>query len=217
MQDGFDIWKNKLEDADAESLSESFDKEVVWRELQRKLQKRSKPIWMYAAAMLCGLLLGGVLVHLFNENTKEQVIVKKTISREKITTPAIIKGHDIQPTNEALVKNVPVVIVRTPHHTPLAKHEIQSSVTQPEIIKEPVDEVAVDNDRPSVTEQYTIEAAPLKVVHLLDIDNEDKAAIVRTANPVNAKPALVKALNELYRPEIQNDRGPKSIVSGLFD
>ncbi|RYE24657.1 MAG: hypothetical protein EOP51_06665 [Sphingobacteriales bacterium] len=221
MQDAFDNWKNKLEDADAEALNVGFDKEAVWRGLQPKLQQRKKAtVWAYAAALVGALLLGGILVRFLFANGEQTIVAKHVIIQQH---PAPVKPQPISLENDVTENNKPnktksvVIVKRSVQKAPIKQEAQQPLLPAPGNTIETTDNLA-NNAGPlgTVVEDAVMPVPIVRVVHLLDIHNEDKATIVRTTNPTSVRPAVVQAFKDLYHPEKSNDNGPQSVIEGIF-
>ncbi|MEZ5017862.1 MAG: hypothetical protein R2800_12465 [Flavipsychrobacter sp.] len=194
MKREFEKLGKRLDSADLNDIMPSFDKQAEWSDLQERLQaadkKRVIPIWFrYAAAVVAGLLLGGVSVNqwLSNGGVTAPIAVEQTAPTTQptiiINQPSVPSYNTIenaQTVEEAVAtverKEKPIV---KEHQVKEAPKEIIATTKNEEKIKPAPTTIAPKQ----IEQQEEVVAeikSPLKrkAVHLLDIDNEDRQIVL---------------------------------------
>lgn len=209
MAEGFDSWKDKLEDANAEDVT-GFDANATWQKLQPRIAKRPTQWRLAAAAVLIGLLLGAGITMLMSNQPQVQTVAVQP----QHTTKETIVVHD------TIVHIVPEPIIQQ-QHIAMNKTRQQSNsvakkqqavttpeerivvVAEPETIQPVEEAVATTTTKPKQ-----------RIIHLMDIENEDKKMML--SNPA---PSQRQNVVYLFSSEAGMGKGHgnqnTSIVNGL--
>lgn len=191
MEREFEKLERNLDNADINDIMPSFDKQREWNDLQERLDQSNKkmilPLWFrYAAAVLVAVLLGGVVANKWMTNKEEivaqenQIPTPKTITINKPQEPPIANEKKTTPLKEVVTaqkvdskKNLPAV---EKHEQPTVRKEAIAKAQKPIVAPQPKVEAPIEYEKEIVT---TV-PSPLKkkVIHLLDIDNEDREVVL---------------------------------------
>lgn len=172
MREGFENWKDKLDEADAEELVPGFAADATWQQLQPRLTKK-QPVkwWLYAAAMLAGLLLGGSMMNVWNTrrtNIEPNVV---TVEKRSATVTQTITVHDTVYRTVPLTNKTSTAVAKVPDR----KIKLQPA---PEPIQHIQSETIVTQQEVQATRQeeaiVALPAPKQRVLHMMDIENEDK-------------------------------------------
>jgi hypothetical protein len=222
MSNEYKRLKEELEGADLDSLLPGFDREASWKELSPRFQKaQKKTYWLgYAATLALIIVIAWTVRMQLNKQDKTQNVatVAPTQPAAGDTAPAITQPAPIVTTtpeknialqHPAKPKRKPAVkTIKQPEKIQLAEGLIANNPQQKaETVQEPG-----NVEQPVITQTKPIIKRP-KAVHLLDIDNENRQAVIQ--NPRELQGGLPQRIVNLIpgRPysNTENDRKPTSL------
>ncbi len=223
MADDFEKMMNeKMDDASLHDVLPGFDKSAVWDELETRIPaNKKKPVfvwWSHAAAIIGGILIGGMMLQLFfRQDTGRTNANVAAIEQPAVQPEVIIKTDTVIITKEA----VPVYIAAKEEKTTAPKPIPQKQETiiaqqEEQPVQEeqiPVLEIIKDIEPREVIAQ----AVPKKVkpVHLLDIDNEDRMDALYNNEPsVTQKSGFALHISAKRLPNTNTKQ--KSLLTGLL-
>lgn len=202
--------RDKMEQGKLDDIMPDFDKDMAWEDLSARLPepKKKRPVivwWTHAAALIAGILLGGVALKML---LQPQVIT---------TEPQIVTVEKYQEP-EVVVKTDTVFITKEIRTTPV------ESVVNPErkenvvIAKQQDDEVKeVAPPKEEVQQQQKdviVQTKPKKVkpVHLLDMENEDRSTALYHNDPAaKQRSGFVFQINPDKLPDANTKQSPTLI------
>jgi outer membrane biosynthesis protein TonB len=188
MREGFEHWKDRLEDEDTQDMVPGFDAQATWKKLQPRIVKPQPVKWqLFAAAMLVGLLIGAAVMHLWTGNADTSVTVVKQATQVVKETVAV---HDTVYTTPATPPQA-IAIVKTVRKPPTAEPKQKNSLPKPVVttpeVKQSITIAQTEEPKPAEEQVAAIPQPKQRVVHLMDIENEDtKMALSAPTQPQRA-------------------------------
>jgi|GEM_PF-5517267 hypothetical protein len=190
MREGFEHWKDRLEDEDAQDIVPGFDAQATWQKLQPRIAKKQPVKWqLFAAAMLVGLLIGAAVMRLWTGNATTSVTVVKNPTQVVKETVAV---HDTVYTAAPSQPRVITVVKTTPTRR-ISKPAPQQIAPAPEVQQQ---ETPIGQSTAPQHEETAVAMPKPKprVIHLMDVENEDKKMVLSSpAQPQHA--AVVSVLS----------------------
>lgn len=223
MADDFEKMMNeKMDDASLHDVLPEFDKSAVWDELEPRIPaKKKKPAfvwWSHAAAIIGGILIGGMMLQLFLRqdfvnNTPNVAVIEKpaeqpsviiktdTVFIAKEVEPVYVAGPEKKAVAPQQERNQPETVVAQQAKESV---EIKEDFTsEPVNIVEPIDVIAVATVK------------KIKPIHLLDIDNEDRSDALYNNEPeVTQKSGFAFHISAKRLPASNTEQ--KSLLTGLL-
>lgn len=229
MSEDFDkILNDKLDDASLNEIMPEFDKDAEWDNLSERLPGKKRRIlplvgWTHAAALVAGLLIGGLF---FLSRDGEQVIVENEPTAEKQNIPDV---NINAPVDTVYITKTEVVKKSTQNIKPVIRASNRSyppMKTQPEIITPAPEEqkpVIVQYKDTTVTASQPVAIAQtqktkekITVVHILDIDNEDRQSALNNYDPSQKqRTTFVLQISPKRLPEGSTDK-PTSLMNSIL-
>lgn len=187
------MMNEKMDNASVHDVLPGFDKEATWDELSAMLPEKKKRVlplwWTHAAAVVAGLLIGGMLWHFAIDKEDTQVIVAKNPETTSAVTDVIIKRDTVF----IRVQPQEVVAKTTNKKTAAPSQQIKRpnlKNNQPQ----PREEVIVtttpeqpQTTQPAIQPEVKYAAKKAKPVHLLDIQNENRETALFHNDPEAAR------------------------------
>lgn len=185
------MMNEKMDSASVHDVLPKFDKDATWDELSGMLPEKKKRIlplwWTHAAAVVAGLLVGGMLWHFALDKEEAQVIVAKTPEASSAVPDVIIKKDTVFIQVEPQKAVAKTTMKKAPAPAPL--QQTKQPNTQ-NTIHEPIEEVIVTTTPeqpqptlPEVQPEVKYAAKKIKPVHLLDIQNENRETALYHNDP----------------------------------
>jgi len=211
---------DRLEEAGLNELFPGFDREATWKELQQRIpqqqpEKKKKIIalgwYSHAAAVLLGVLLTYGLLSLRKE-AGQRTPVAAVYTKLPPAMPKLEKGQDqewrrLKRSNDSL-KSLLTLMEQQPVKTRIIEKIVSVPVRQQHIAQQqpviPGPEISPALVPDKTTAPTVAKAPELKVVHYMDIDNEDQSIMVKPAPTVFESKVRVrvnKPESRTYRPE----------------
>lgn len=223
MSNEYKRLKEELDSVDLDNILPGFDREASWKELSPRLKKTQNRTfaWRYAAALVA-IIIAAVLVRMqMNKpNVEEQVV---TTAPAVTTTPAIVdtKVTETQPRVEPLTEAEPPLVARKSFTRKSAPaHQTAHPQSQPLPVEEHIANTQPEPVQPEMTEnieQPVATAKPAfkrpKAIHLLDIDNENRQAVIQDRNELQSvTQRIVNLIPGRQFSNIDNERKPASLI-----
>lgn len=208
MEREFENLENQLDNANLNDIMPSFDKDAGWAGLQEKLddaeKKRIIPIWFRYAAVVVGLLLGGLLIKQLvgGNNLTPQVAVHQNNATTLPQAIIVNQPKEHLATHTEQKQSAAVAIVKEKRKiAPIIKEvEIEQKENnkvitelQEELTPKNVVEKMVAKQKEIVVEEQVL--LRRKVVHLLDIDNEDREVVL--SNPASSSSSFQHIMKQV--------------------
>lgn len=185
-QDFEDIMRRKMEEGDVQDIHPGFDKDLAWLEIESRIPQKKRKIfalgWSHAAALLVGVMVSSLVIML---TTNKQDDVNTVVISHTDTLINTVTERDT-----ITVQYPQQVIVKTPVQKPDTQM-IQKPVSTSAPILQPVEKRIAKEEAEIAPEP--IEATPVvakkkvTVVHLLDIENEDRNTALYHNDPSAAQ------------------------------
>lgn len=202
--------RDKMEQGKLADIMPDFDKDMAWEDLSAKLPepKKEKPVivwWTHAAALIAGILLGGVALKML---LQPQVITTEPqiVTVEKYQEPeVVVKTDTVFITKE--IRTTPVQRVVAP----VRKKEVVVAKQKEDEVKQvlpPQDEVQQEQ------KDVVVQTKPKKVkpVHLLDMENEDRSTALYHNDPTaKQRSGFVFQINPDKLPDANTNQSPTLI------
>ena len=185
-QDFEEIMNRKMEEGDVLDVHSGFDKNLAWQEIESRLPQKKRKLlvlgWSHAAALLVGVIISAVVGMLMTNKHDDinTVVVNHTdtVYNTIVERDATIVPHPQQ------------VIVKAPmqkDNPPVDRKHVPAVAT----VTLPVEELPVVNEEEAKPEtlETTVVATKKKVtvIHLLDIENEDRRTALYHNDPSAAQ------------------------------
>lgn len=223
MSSDFEKMMNeKMKQAKLSELMPGFDRDAEWEQLEKRIPEKKTRVlpvwWTHAAAVVAGLLIGGSFLLLQNDEPQSTVVTQQDEQPVKEIEVQTIKETD----TVYIAKEVEVIktVPATPTATkPVLKPE---PATTPEQQQEELTEVVAQESPvnpaipvPEVRETPAPKRKEIKVVHLLDIDNEDRQSALNHYDPSQAqRSGFVLQISTKRLPD-ENSNRPKSLLNSI--
>lgn len=223
MADDFEKMMNeKMEDASLHDVLPEFDKSAVWDELEPRIPaQKEKPVfvwWSHAAAIIGGILIGGMMLQLFlkqDSNISSVAVVEQKEQQPNIVikTDTVFITKEAEPVYVATAEKKPSVPKPKPippkQETIVAHRENKAA----QIVKLPAIEVIKDKKQEEVVAKAS--RKKVKPIHLLDIDNEDRSDALYNNEPeVTQKSGFAFHISAKRLPASNTEQ--KSLLNGLL-
>lgn len=244
MGDEYKKLKDRMDNASLDEVMPGFDHMQTWSELEQRIPKKKRmPLaswWSHAAALIAGLLIGGVLLNALRG--KETVVQEVPVANSKVKSqnskdgmPVLAEQQEIAPTviketdtlyivKELLVGNSKVKYQKSKIQTPHHKSQITNSQFQsePVIVQKPEpekQEQPVIHDTPAQSQMVVVtqqKPARVKPIHLLDIENEDRqTALYHNDAEAGHRRGFVLQLSPKGLPDNKTNKAP-TLLSPLL-
>lgn len=217
--------REKMEQSSLKDIMPDFDKAAAWQELDNKMteKKRVLPVWFnYAAAVVAGLLLGSTGVKLWWNDTATVVTPTVVVKEVPVANdPIYINTPEPTTPSQQPLKPVTTPITQQYIAKKAAVKQITVIDTQHVVVKVPEQQnvpeksITVPNEEPLVAHSESVgeNAVPIKkkTVHLLDIMNEDRAAVLNDPEMKGDFSNVVRILTP-PRGQVENKEDDRQIV-----
>lgn len=218
MSSDFDKMMNeKMEQAKLDELMPGFNRGAEWEQLEQRIPEKKKtrllPVWWtHVAAVVAGILIGSSLLLLNNKKDVTQPTV--TVQhKQPVQQPEMIKQTD----TVYLTKEV---IIEKPVPAPVKRPIVQQPTLQPQPKTETiiVQEKPIENPAPQLPEAPTKgvkTSKEIKVVHLLDVENEDRESALNNYDPSKTtRSGFVLHISQDRLPD-KKTQEPNSLLNSL--
>ncbi|WP_276134687.1 hypothetical protein [Polluticoccus soli] len=221
MSNDYKRLKEELDGTDLDSILPGFDREASWKELSPRLKKTQNKTfaWRYAAALVAIIIVAlMVRIQMNKPNVNEQVAKTVPVA----TMPAAVDTHTAatQTKVEPIPEPITVVAAKkaTTHKTAPVQKMVQPD-SQPLPVEEHIANTQPDPVQPEVTdnvEQTVATVKPVikrpKAIHLLDIDNENRQAVIQNRKELQGlSQRIVNLIPGRQYSNTDNDRKPSSL------
>lgn len=219
MDNEYNKLRNELENADIDSILPGFDQQAAWQELSPRLKKNKSVYWLRYAAALAIILIVAFVVRMQMDSeipTKDNVTSTIQTQLPETTLPVTKSPGIPQP-----VTSGTTLAMRRQKTQKEGITVVQPYINTPEVTGEIAKEnktivedlVTADTITASVvaTQVKPVIKRP-KAVHLLDIDNENRQAVIQNRNELQTLPlyfAFLIPANQYAGSE--SDRKPSSL------
>lgn len=170
--------KGLLEDATPADAGFELDRNAVWNRVESKQKAKAIPFrkWIsHAAAAVIGILLCLPFLWHHEKEVIKTVTVTKTIpSIQTASDTVFVVQNPIQ-----VIKNQPRLSAVTKRSTPT--QSIANTTLQPKTEDNNVPDITPPNNTEQVIAQSTIAKPKVKVLHLVDMENENAAPRAKDA------------------------------------
>ena len=219
MSSDFEKMMNeKMEQAKPEELMPCFDRNAAWENISERIPSNKKtrvlPVWWtHAAAVVVGILIGSSLLLLQNKqgNTPTVATIKETGPLKEIvreTDTVFITKEIITYTATPAPRRQPVV--QQPKSNPLP----ETAPPQEVLVQEkPIENPIPVAPQPEITPEP--EKQEIKVVHLLDIENEDRKSALNNYDPAEEHRSGFALQMPTRRLPNRNTDQPKSLLNSI--
>lgn len=228
MSEEFDkILNDKLDYTSLNEIMPEFDKEEEWEKLSNRLPVKKRKIlpligWTHAAALLVGLLISS----LFFLSREDKSLIVTNTAPEEITTPTDVFINvpvdtvyiTQAPAPASNTKNIqPVIRASNRSYSPMKTHPGAPSEkeTQEPVIVQHTDTPTITNDTEPIAQKNN-QKEKITVVHILDIDNEDRQSALNNYDPSQKQRTGFALQITTRRLPDENSEKPTSLVRSIL-
>lgn len=211
----------ELEGADLDSLLPGFDREASWNELSPRLKKvqKKRTYWLgYAAALAVILVVAWTIRMQLNKTEVTENVAKVTPAQPAPETEAVTgKPAVVAPVSpKENIAPQPAIARKTKPQT--TKRIEEAKPTEELIANNPQQPAETTEEPKQIVEPVITQTPPVikrpKAVHLLDIDNENRAAAIQNHRELQGLPQrIVNLIPGRPYSNIESDRKPSSLFS----
>ena len=204
-------------------IAPQFSQAQTWNELSARLEAQPKRrvipvVWLYAAATIAGIVIGGFSIHYLDKSTRREPFTAGITKLQPpvLKTPAVITTVVLTAPKDGLTskKNDDYLQRNSTHHSSPEK-DTQHTVT----LQKPDTKQASDS-LPAITDETATTAAkPLpaqRAIHLLDIESEDRTVLTDQPAGIHNSRSFTIYISPSRLPDGKDAHAPSSVLRPFF-